>query len=344
MRDYFPFLNNCIYLNTPYTAPLSQPLLDWRKKEEQLFFELGDHYKKHNEKKYIEEARKELALFTNSSIEHTFICGNFSSAFQQFLMFLSPTTSFLIFEEEYPSLTQIVEGMGFLAHKIPLSSSPEKEVQTAIKNNKIDVLALSAIQYESGLFFDMETLSQLKKEYPNLIILVDGTQFLGAELFSFAESPVDAIFGSCYKWLMAGHGTGYAIYKPSLLHHHGFSLKKIVQAHDKGQLSISAIGSLMVALKLLSASSFSSLIQHKKRLSILLKKELEKRELLAKEIADRKHHSSIFNLALSREQYEKLLAKNVRCIWRGQGVRIGIHHYNTETEIVQFLALLDEFN
>ena len=70
-----------------------------------------------------------------------------------------------------------------------------------------EVLTFSAIQYTSGLFFDMMWLEKIKDL--SKYILIDGTQFLGAELFSLRESPIDAIFGSTYKWLLAGYGTGY---------------------------------------------------------------------------------------------------------------------------------------
>ena len=80
------------------------------------------------------------------------------------------------------------------------------------QQNEYQVLALSAIQYSNGFLVDFAILEKIKKAFPELIILVDGTQFIGAEEFSLSNSCVDALFGSAYKWLMAGHGTGFALF------------------------------------------------------------------------------------------------------------------------------------
>ena len=58
-----------------------------------------------------------------------------------------------------------------------------------------EVLTLSVIQYTSGLFFDMMWLEKIKKTFPGLIILIDGTQFLGAELFRFAKVQLMLFLG-----------------------------------------------------------------------------------------------------------------------------------------------------
>ena len=99
------------------------------------------------------------------------------------------------------------------------------------------------------------------------MILIDGTQFLGAEVFSLRESPVDAVFGSTYKWLLAGHGTGYAMLKPSLLSHLNISQEKLAATYDRGQLSVKSVGSLAFSLKQIIAADFPKLIQYKKQLS-----------------------------------------------------------------------------
>ena len=103
-----------------------------------------------------------------------------------------------------------------------------------------------------------------KKAFPALIILIDGTQFLGAESFSLTSSPVDAIFGSTYKWLMAGHGTGYALFSSQLIERLHLNLEKLSSIYDRGQLSVKAIGSLLFAMEQLLNTDFEHLMQHKK--------------------------------------------------------------------------------
>lgn len=341
MRDHFPILESCLYFNTAYTAPLSSSLSKWRAKDDLTYLENGDTYKTITEKKYFEEAETTLAHFAGAEKATTFITANFSSAFQNFLIHLPRDHHFLVLEDEYPSLTGIVDDLGFTTKKLPVSASVEEAVWEELHNNSYAVLTLSAVQYTSGLYFDFEFLSRIKKAFPLLMILIDGTQFLGAEIFSLRESPVDAVFGSAYKWLLAGHGTGYAMLKPSLLSHLNISQEKLAATYDRGQLSVKSVGSLAFSLKQIIAADFPKLIQYKKQLSQRMFGELKRRELLSEEIAQRTLHSSIYNLQINEFVYHGLLEKNVRCIKRGEGVRVALHHYNTQNDITTFFKIID---
>ena len=53
--------------------------------------------------------------------------------------------------------------------------------------------------------------------YPNLLIVGDGTQFLGAHEFNFDNSPFDIVAASGYKWLLAGFGNGVVMISASFL-------------------------------------------------------------------------------------------------------------------------------
>lgn len=342
MREHYPILANCLYFNTAYTAPLSLELVQWQQEDDAAYLNQGDHYKLHIEKRYLDEARTALATFAGADKATTFITGNFSSAFQNFLMHIPRDYSILLLEDEYPSLTGIVEDMGFNSTVLPLSSTIETQLWEHLQEHSYAVFALSAIQYTSGLYFDRAWLTKIKKAFPEMLLLVDGTQFLGAELFSFNQSPFDAIFGSTYKWLLAGYGTGYAIIKPDLLKQLGLSPKKIAASYDRGQVSVKAVGSLNFSLNQIMQADFPSLIKHKKQLSAKLFTALKQRKLLSSSIAERAEHSSIFNLQLREETYQALLANGVRCIKRGNGVRIAVHYYNTTEDVEALLSLLDE--
>ena len=341
MRNHFPILEDCLYFNTAYTAPLSSELLQWRHADDLAYLEKGDFYKSKIEKDYFQTARNALARFADAEAESTFITGNFSSAFQNFLIHLPRDFRFLVLEDEYPSLTGIVADLGFVSHALPISVNIEEAVYKELHKAPYEVLTLSAIQYTSGIFFDLIWLKKIKKAFPNLIILIDGTQFLGAELFSLRESAVDAIFGSSYKWLLAGYGSGYAAIKTSLLSQLGLSVNKLAAIYDRGQLSVKAVGSLGFSLNQIMAAGFPALIHQKQVLADQMFEGLKKRALLADIVAQRKRHSSIYNLQITEEVYQELLSRNVRCIKRGNGVRVAVHYYNNQQDINAFLQIID---
>jgi selenocysteine lyase/cysteine desulfurase len=342
MRNHFPILDHCLYLNTAYTAPLSSALSKWRLVDDLAYEKKGDLYKNEIEKDHFQAAIKALARFADAEVENTFITGNFSSAFQNFLIHLPRDFRFLVLEDEYPSLTGIIADLGFESHTLPISANIEEAVWNELHKASYNVLTLSVIQYTSGIFFDMTWLVKMKKAFPNLIILVDGTQFLGAELFSLRKSPVDAVFGSTYKWLLAGYGTGYAAIKSSILSQLGLSLSKLSVTYDRGQLSVKAVGSLGFSLNQIMAAGFPALIRQKQVLANCMFEGLKKRVLLTDLVAKRERHSSIYNLQITEEVYQGLLARNVRCIKRGNGVRVAVHYYNNQQDINAFLQIIDD--
>ena len=341
MRQDFPLLDQCLYFNTAYTAPLSKAVMDWRKEDDLAYFDGGDHYKLENEKNYFKEAREALAAFAGADKQHTFISSNFSTALQNFLIQLPRDYRFLSLKEEYPSLTGVVQDLGFETTLLPLTARVEENIWEALQHNHYDVLAISAIQYSNGFIFDFKLLERIKAAFPSVIILIDGTQFLGAEAFSLKQSPVDALFGSTYKWLMAGHGTGYALFSPSLLQRLDLGQERLERVYDRGQLSVKAVGTLLFSLKKLLAEDFPALLQFKKELSRQLFEGLKQRKLLDEATLSRKNHSSIFIIQVGDEVYKKLLENKVRCIKRGSGVRLSVHFYNTQKDVEQLFVILD---
>jgi selenocysteine lyase/cysteine desulfurase len=341
MRELFPVLSECVYLNTAYTGPLSLPLLEHQKEADEHYFKLGDQFKKTIEKSNFKNAKQQLADFVGATEENTLITSNFSFAFQSFLFHLTKESHFLLLEEEYPSLTDIVTDHGFNSTKIPVTEKIEEQVWEALCQNTYQVFALSAVQYTTGLMFDFEWLKKIKQAFPEVIILVDGTQFIGAENFNFSSSPVDALFGSTYKWIMAGYGTGYAIFKDDLLDRLDLSHQRIDDIYGRGQVAIKAVGGLCTALKLIKDKDFSFQLSKKHQLNRFLKAELTKRNLLEDWVLKRKNHASIYSLKISEYVYKGLLEQNIRCVWRGKGVRISVHFYNNVEDIKQFLLTLD---
>ena len=53
----------------------------------------------------------------------------------------------------------------------------------------------------------------MKKDFPNVLIIADGTQFLGTTNFDFETSAFDVIGASAYKWLLSGYGNGFMLFK-----------------------------------------------------------------------------------------------------------------------------------
>lgn len=80
----------------------------------------------------------------------------------------------------------------------------------AIDNHTI-LVALGHIHWANGTLFDLKALSKRAKEVGALLV-IDGTQSVGALPFEVAEIQPDAVICAGYKWLMGAYSLGYAYY------------------------------------------------------------------------------------------------------------------------------------
>ena len=81
---------------------------------------------------------------------------------------------------------------------------------------------------------------------------------------------------------------------------------------------------------------------HNQKLSQLAKVEFTKLGLLENMVALRKEHSTIFNIKGDDTLFKHLMANDVFCAQRGNGIRLGFHFYNTEKEIQTLVRILKE--
>lgn len=341
MKEKFIGLEDCTYLNTAYCAPISKSLIKWRTEISVEYASNPDYFKRVRSSQIQKHTIEELSWLLDTPTENIFLTSGFSVGFQTFLFKIPKSYKFLVLEDDYPSITKNLNLHQLKYTEVSLKNDVEQTVLNALRKNQYDVFAFSVVQYNSGLLFDIDFLHTIKSEFPNLIILADGTQFIGAEPFSFRKSAIDAIFGSGYKWLLAGHGNGYMCIKKNLLTRLDSTEDDVRALLDYGHKTPVTLGSLGVSIKELRLLGYKNLFEHKRKMSLFLFEELKKRNLLQSFIHKRKHHSSIFVLKVSEELYQTLINAKVRCVKRGVGVRVSLHFYNNQEDINYLLSILD---
>lgn len=339
----FPLLKKCIYLNTAYVGLMSKGLSDFRRKYDLDYMNKGDHIymSKH---KIVNKARTSISKFFGSKINQTFISSNFSSALRSVLEYIPKNANFLVLDEDYPSILNSIKEGSFNYHKIPITVDLEFNIEKNIKEKKINVIALSIVQWVSGLLIDIEFLKKIKLNYPEIIIIGDGTQFLGGHFFNFQDSPFDFIAASGYKWLISGFGNGLFMISDNFFDYTKTNESILLEKIFDGHSDLLGIESLNYSINNLQKSNFKSLINKKNKITLILKKSLKELNLLDSFSLKRKNHSSIFNLKLNDKEFDFLIKNNVRCVKRGDGVRISIHFYNSKEDIKNFVSFLKQLN
>lgn len=349
----FPQTKNQIYLNTAACGLMSSKVLEQKQRDTQLFFEQGSVFLK-NEDDIVLQTKLKIAEIFNADVDRIGITPNFSLAFNSVLDAIDKSTTFLILDEDYPSVVLPIKQRKFPFKSIPITSQLENDIYQNVKMHKPDVLALSKVQYLSGIQLETSFFQDLKEEFPNLIILVDATQYLGVEEFDFKHSGIDLLISSGYKWLNAGLGNAivmisealYEKLKPKQIGSN--SVKDKIQKTFKpmgflepGHYDMLPIKSLQTALALhYDEIGIKWISQYHKNISQKAFDAFKGLMLLDENVIKRQQHSSIFNLNISQDRFQDFEDANVILSKRGEGLRISFHYYNTIDDLNQFLDFL----
>lgn len=353
--NQFPILKTCTYLNTAYSGILSEPLLNWRRTHDLNFFEHGSTFRLH-QAEFLQEVKVALASFFKAEAARTFLVPNFSFGFNTFLGGLNASHRFLLLQEDYPSVNFAVTGRGFANECLPVNTHLEENILAKIKVFKPTVFAFSLVQYINGIKFDAVFLKKIKEQFPDLLIVADGTQFCGTERFDFEQSGLDVLIASGYKWMLGGYGNGFVFLKEevaSRLYQSGQQIAhpKEPFLKDKSLLSLYfepghqdtlAFGSLLQSVLMLENIGQDVIESNIKELTDQAKKAFTERGLLHPVVAERQNHSSIFNLNLPEKIYRKLTEAGIGCTFRGAGIRVSFHFYNTAQNLAHLLKVIDQ--
>lgn len=353
-KEHFDIPTDITYLNTPGNGVLPRQVHQWRSAREQSFFDLNSLLRD-QQADLINTVRDSLGNTFGAQAQQVFCTPNFSFGYSTLLDLLLKETTFLLLDEDYPSLNYPIISRNFSYQRIPLNAQLEMNIREAVTQYKPDVLALSMIQYINGIKIDLNFIKELKHDFPQLLIIGDGTQYFGTEPFSFIESGFDAVGGSGYKWLLSGFGNGFlmlsdqfieflqrvigAIARPKEAMWAGKSMLQTF--FEPGHQDTLSHGTLGQSLALLNSLGLEAVGKHIRDLSQLAHEELNKRQLLLPEVAARTTRSSLINIQISPAHYTTLMESGVKCFPRGSGIRIGIHLYNTEDDLHRFLQIID---
>ncbi|WP_411768456.1 aminotransferase class V-fold PLP-dependent enzyme [Winogradskyella sp. A3E31] len=77
--------------------------------------------------------------------------------------------------------------------------------------DKTAVVAMGQIHWSNGILFDLKAIRKKTKDH-NALLIVDGSQSIGALPFSIKDIQPDALVCAGYKWLFGPYGCAYAYY------------------------------------------------------------------------------------------------------------------------------------
>jgi selenocysteine lyase/cysteine desulfurase len=354
IKKHFPVVNQCIYANTAAIGLLSDELLEWRQ-EHDLDFLIGGADMKMESFNMISDVKQTVGDFFGCKRDDVALIPNFSLGLNIILEGLDVGHKILLLEKDYPSVNWPFESRDFPISYVKIDEHLEANIEEELRTGAYTVLALSLVQWDTGIKIDLDFLKRIKATYPEVLIIADGTQFCGAFDFDFQSSGIDVLGVSAYKWLLAGTGNGFMLFskeaqtrlkpKASGFNSVNGNLKakgvfRFVKHLEPGHLDSLCFGSLDFSLKMLLNLGLKNIEEHNRGLMKKAFRCFGELGLLKEEVLQRKDHSTIFNIQGDDALFDHLASNNVSCSQRGGGIRLSFHIYNDEKDIDRIADIL----
>jgi len=354
IRKHFPALSTCTYLNTASNGLMPKPVVDWRRQHDMDLMNLASVFRDQH-KLHVEQIQKTVADFFGTSVLETALIPNFSFGINMVLDGMPEGQKVLLLKNDYPSVNWPVETRDFNVCYAEINENLERNIEEAVVKHRPEIFIFSIVQWLNGIKIDFEFLRKLKTNYPNLLLIADGTQYLGTEHFNFAESAIDVMGASTYKWLTAGYGNGFLMIKESARNRIfpksiGFNSAERFESEatdtaymkhfEPGHQDTLNYGSLEQSILFSKSLGSEKLYQHIAALSAMAKLRFAEMGVLKNEVLFRENHSSIFNIKGDEKLFQKLKANNIIASLRGDGIRVGFHYYNNESDLEKLLEAL----
>ena len=355
--DQFPVLSNYTYLNTASSGVLPLAVKEWRTQHDQDFLENASVFREPH-KDHIEQIRETMARFVGASLDDVALVPNWTFGFNTILEGVQEEKSCLLLEGDYPSINWPVENHGLQCSYAKIDYGLEDNIREALAQKTPDIFAFSLTQYINGITLSLEFLKEIKQLYPEMLLIADGTQYIGTRPFDFNNSPIDILGFSGYKWLMAGYGVGCMFIKqfakdslfPKTI---GFNSASYLFGSNREDAPFNKLlepghhdtlnfGSLMRSVQMLEKIGLVNIFEHVSSLRTYAIQQLIALGFIDPKIQHRRDHGPILSINNAPGLFAYLRQHNILCSERGDGIRISFHFYNNNKDLdVLFQALKD---
>lgn len=358
IRKEYPLVENFTYLNTPVLGAISKNTSEKAQKLVEELLNFGPT----NYQQWIQainDIRQDAATLINASPNEVAFLSDVATGMNLICQMLPENNAeIILYEKDFPSVVLPWLNGNRKINFIP--SDCEGKITTdlleEIKTPDSKILALSYVQYNTGFKIDIEKIGKWCKEN-DIIFIIDATQAIGAFEIDVEAYHIDFLVASVYKWALAGYGTALLYIKSddfesklpavgwhSLVQNDGTNnlnnIKNSVSALEIGHPKIQNILMAGNAIKQILDFKVVNIEQRIIKLTKRLHAQLKDTHVKILSDYNEKNLSGITLIEGTADTVEHLKQNNILCSLRGEGVRLGLHFYNSEQDIDHLISVL----
>lgn len=222
-KDKFSLQKDVTYFNTAYMSPLLKSVekagieaLKQKSKPHTIlpndFFEPVTNLKKVYASLIDTKEFNRIACIPSVSYGIATVTNNIK---------LNSGDEILVVEDQFPSnyysWKKLAETHNAVLKIIKKPKSGENKAKRWNENileaitSKTTVVAMCHVHWADGTLFDLKSIRKKTRQH-NVLLIIDGTQSVGALPFSIEEFQPDALICAAYKWLLGPYSFGFAYF------------------------------------------------------------------------------------------------------------------------------------
>lgn len=279
-----------------------------------------------------------------------------------------PGDQVVISDEEFPSNRIVWEALqprGVEVLQVSLAGSDPEATLLAACGPRTRLLAISAVQYASGLRLDLPRLGAGCRT-KNVLLCVDAIQQLGAQPFDVQASDCAFAMADGHKWMLGPEGLGVFYCRSDLreqlsLHEYGWHMLEHAGDYTRSDWTPARSArrfecgspNMLGAMALEASLSLLEEVGMPRVAALIEERVLQLQEGLQQMPGVQLHspleparRAGIVTFSLdgrdSQTVFKRLMEQQVICAARGKGIRLSPHFHTTSTVIEQTLGVLNQ--
>ena len=370
IKHEFSQENGLIYLNHAAVAP-------WPRRTAEAVHEFADENVRLGATNYQQWVKKESSLreqlrdFVNAaSVDEVSLLKNTSEALSVVACGIKWKNgeNIVSTDQEFPSnripwQAQQKHGVEFRGVDIASAKDPELALMDACDRNT-RVLAISSVQYGTGIRLDMPRLGQFCRDN-GILFCVDAIQSIGAHRFDVQEIQADFAMADAHKWMLGPEGIALFYCHQDLreqleLHEYGWHMVEDCKNYDArtwepavngrrfecgspNMLGIHALSASLTLFQDIGMDTVESLLLERTDYLTEQLSKFDKIRLLSPQQQQRRAGIVTFTIdgVDMATFHQQLLGQKIICAQRMGGIRFSPHFYTDHARIDKVLEVIN---
>ena len=282
------------------------------------------------------EVARTVAASISGTVQGIALVQNFTVGLAQLAPLLKHRPKVLLIGNDYPTLHAPFALPGFQRVVVPAETDGTislDSLRSVLERERPKLVAISEVQWLTGFRIDLFALAELCRAFDAWSV-VDITQSWCLVPLDVQAVGIDIIGASGYKWPLAGFGNGFMHLSEAVL----AELKKHnnvdpIAMLNAGHRDPVALTRLEHALDRIAAIGPQRIADHVSALGSYAIDQFDDAGITVLQGRRPEHRAGILLLKGEEAQVKRLERQGVKVAFRGNGIRVGIHFYNSTADI-----------